>query len=208
MQDISHEDQIKAYDADTELQNDIKYFAKVLDNNHIIHEGTSFRLYHLLQYHSNYLKSKIIEYSNEVEDPDDLMMLAKYDNREGNFYYLFDLRYLAPERAEKIIISHLDKKFTEDEKDYNKPFEDLPMTYQFDAKSLNLRDLENRTSILKVYFEADGIEKTADITLQEIEMNRIKDVIQRNSQRSSEITNVRICQKSLLDGIHKFFLVN
>lgn len=82
------------------------------------------------------------------------------------------------------------------------------MAYQFDAKRLNLRELENRTSILKVYFEDNGVEKTANITLQEIEMNRIKDVIQRATQTLSEITNVRICQKSLLDGIPKFFPVN
>ncbi|PWD85790.1 hypothetical protein [Ignatzschineria cameli] len=113
MQVINYEDQIKDYEADTELQDLIKYFAEVMSDDHIIHEGTSIRLYSLLQDYSGYLKRKIAEYSDEAAEPDDFMDLAKYDCREGNFYYMFDTRYLTPPQAENRVNAYLDKKFAD-----------------------------------------------------------------------------------------------
>lgn len=80
------------------------------------------------------------------------------------------------------------------------------MALQFDINRLNLRELTNGTSILKLCFVVDGEERMSNIKLQDIEQNRIEYIIRQNT--SKEVSDVRICQKSLLDGIPKFFPVD
>lgn len=80
------------------------------------------------------------------------------------------------------------------------------MSLQFDINRLNLRELNNGTSILKLCFTEDTKEVELNIKLHDIEQNRINEFIRRNT--SKEVSNVRIKQMSLLDGIPKFHSVN
>lgn len=80
------------------------------------------------------------------------------------------------------------------------------MTLQFDINRLNLRELNNGHSALKLCFILDDEEVEVYFKLHELEQNGIESIIRWKT--SKEVSNVRIKQVSLLDGIPKFFPVN
>lgn len=111
MDDIEYNEKTKSFDSDPDLQEKIRFLADVMETNHIIHEGTVTHIYHLLKFYPMYLKLKLVELLSDIEDPDNLVVLANYDPRDGNFYYLFDIRYLELRQAIEIVKLYIDKKY-------------------------------------------------------------------------------------------------
>lgn len=77
------------------------------------------------------------------------------------------------------------------------------MTLQFDINRLNLRELNNGFASLKLCFIVKGKEVQVNITLDQIKQNKIEQIIYQNTA-SLVVSNIRVMQKSLIDGSFKY----